>query len=119
MRYVTKVAAAVLRVRNNADVAVATAAAPTRVWPEAAATVNVSPPVLTTDQSNESPTAYDPEASTIAPVSRVAVTPAPVVEVTTPLKIAAAVNVPVAFRAVGAGCNLRPLSSVITGAVPT
>jgi hypothetical protein len=108
-----------LRVRHVADVTVATAAVPTIVWPEAAAvTVNALPPVLMTDQSKDSPISIWSAASMTAPVSRVAVTAAAVVEVTIPDAIIAAVRVPVALRTPGAPWPRSPLRSMGTAAVP-
>src|SRR5690606_30022785 len=118
-RYVTNVSAAVLRVRNVPEVAVATAPAPTTVWPEAAAvTVKAFAPVAIADQSNDSPTSISSAASITAPVSREATTAAAVVEVTIPEAIIAAVSVPVALSTPGVPWPRRARRSRITAAVP-
>src|SRR5678815_4336356 len=113
-----KVLTAVFTVRNRPEVTVATAADPTRVWPDAAVTVKVLPPVLMIDQSILSLIAQSLAASITAPVGTVPATAAAVVEVTIPPLIAAADTAPVTLTATGVGDSWKSYSVITSGEAP-
>jgi hypothetical protein len=100
---VTKVLAAVLRVRNRPRVTVPRRREPTIVWPVAAVTVKVFAAGVDDRPVERVIDRHRQGRVQTVPVSSVAVTAAAVVEVTMPPRISAAVSVPVALSVPGVG----------------